>query len=320
MKKFVFIFFISIFSLSAQTNTLNGVDKIIYSYSNINSIEELTRRIDYDFKTDIEKTRAAFTWIALNISYENKNPNLIEANKVYWVFSDDDLKRKIKKENDKVARNTFRNKTAVCKGYAFLFHKICTQLKIKNKLVKGYVKINAEEIGHVPVNKNHVWNAVQINNEWLFLDATWGSGISENGVWKQKLDTSYFNVSKKTLRLTHYPSEQYWIEYLGQKPLKDFCFQPIQTTVFTNSNATLVLPNQGIIKTIKNKNINLKIQNLKPNTQVLYKYGNSNKVKSARQSFSKLITSINLKGTNRNNYLHIYFNNSLALSYKVEVE
>jgi hypothetical protein len=320
MKKLVFIFFTSIFSLSAQTNTLNGVDKIIYSYSNINSIEELTRRIDYDFKTDTEKTRAAFTWIALNISYENKNPNLIEANKVYWVFSDDDLKRKIKKENDKVARNTFRNKTAVCKGYAFLFHEICTQLKIKNKLVKGYVKINAEEIGHVPVNKNHVWNAVQINNEWLFLDATWASGSTENGVWKQKLDTSYFNVSKKTLRLTHYPSEQYWIEYLGQKPLKDFCFQPIQTTVFTNSNAILVLPNQGIIKTIKNRNINLKIQNLKPNTQVLYKYGNSKKVKSARQSSNKLITSINLKGTNRNNYLHIYFNNSLALSYKVEVE
>lgn len=320
MKKLLFIFFTSIFSLPAQTNVLTDVDKIIYSYSNINSIEELTKRIDYDFKTDTEKVRAAFTWIALNISYEDKNPNLIEPSKIYWVFSDDDLKRKIKKENDKVAINTFRNKTAVCKGYAFLFHEICTQLNIKNKLVKGYVKTTASEIGHVPVKKNHVWNAVKINNEWMFLDATWAAGSSTNGVWKQVLDTSYFNINKKKLRLTHYPSEQYWLDYLGQKPLKDFCFQPIKTTVFTNSNATLVLPNQGVIRTIKNRNIKLEIRNLKPNTQILYKYGNSKKVNFARQSSNKLVTSINLHGTNSNNYLHLYFNNNLALSYKVEVE
>ncbi|MFT5761863.1 MAG: hypothetical protein ACI8WA_000986, partial [Polaribacter sp.] len=39
--------------MSSQTNKLTDVDKIMYSYSNINSIEELTKRIDYDFKTNI---------------------------------------------------------------------------------------------------------------------------------------------------------------------------------------------------------------------------------------------------------------------------
>lgn len=320
MKKLLFIYFSSIFSLSAQISTLTDVDKIMYSYSNINTIEELTKRIDYDFKTNIEKARAAYTWVALNISYENKNPNIIEANEVYWVFSDDDLKRKIEKEKEKVIRNTFQKKTAVCKGYAYLFHEICTQLNIKNKLVEGYVKISANDIGHVPVNKNHVWNAIEINNEWLFIDATWASGNSLNGIWQQKLNTSYFNISKKKLRLTHYPSKQYWLEYLAQKPLKDFCFQPIKTTVFTNSNAKLVLPNEGIIKTLKNKKFKLKIQNLKPNTQILYKYGDSKKINLAFQSSNKLITSINIQGTSKNNFLHIYFDNNLALSYKIEVE
>lgn len=77
--------------MSSQTNKLTDVDKIMYSYSNINSIEELTKRIDYDFKTNIEKARALYTWISLNIRYKLKNPYLLETPKVYRVFSDDDL-------------------------------------------------------------------------------------------------------------------------------------------------------------------------------------------------------------------------------------
>jgi transglutaminase/protease-like cytokinesis protein 3 len=319
MKKVLFIFFASIFSLSSQNDKLTDVDKIMYSYSNINSIEQLTKRIDYDFKTDIEKVRAIFTWIALNIKYEKKDPYSLEMPKTYWVFNDDDLKRQLKRENQKTLRRAFRERKGVCKGYAFLFHEICTQLNIKNELVYGYVK-GFDDIGYVPLNKNHVWNAVEVNNEWIFIDTTWGSGFTINNVWKQKLNTSYFNINKKDLRLTHYPSETHWLEYLGQKPLKDFCYQPIQTIVFTKSNAELVLPNQGIIKTVKNKNFKLKIKNLNRKTRVSYRYEDSKTTKSPSLNSKELITSINIRGTNKNSLLHIYFNNSLALSYRVEVK
>ena len=320
MKKFTFIFFLSIFSLSSQVDKLNKVDKIMYSYSNINSIEELSKRIDYDFKTDIEKVRAVFTWVSLNIKYEQKQQYLLEMPKSYLVFSDDDLKRRQKIENEKILKNTFNKKEGVCTGYAFLFHKICTLLNIENELVYGYVRRSLNDIGYVSTSKNHVWNAVRIDDEWILVDTTWAAGYVSNGVWQQKLNTNYFNISKKKLRTTHYPSEQYWLDYLAQKPLKDFCFQPIKTTVFTKSNATLVLPNTGIIKTVKNKNFKLKIRNLKKGTQVLYRYGESKKVKSPFLKTKELITSINIDGTKKNSFLHIYFDNNLALSYKVEVE
>lgn len=324
MRKLFFVFFASIFSLSSlssQTNKLTDVDKIMYSYSNINSIEELTKRIDYDFKTNIEKARAVYTWISLNIRYKLKNPYLLETQKVYRVFSDDDLKRQVKIEKEKTLINTFRDKRGVCNGYALLFHEICTQLNIKNELIYGYVKGSTNNIGNVPTNKNHVWNAVEINKEWILVDATWGSGYPLNdNIWIQKLDTSCFNINKEKLRLTHYPSEAYWLDYLGQKPLKDFCYEPIRTAFFTKSKAKLVLPNEGLIRTLKNKYFKLKIKNLKPNTQIRYSYGNSKSLKSPILNSKELITSINIHGTNKNSLLYIYFNNNLALSYKVEVE
>ena len=320
MKKLLFLFFTSIFSLSSQTNALTNVDKIIYSYSNINSIEKLTKRIDYDFKTNIEKARAAYTWVALNIRYKNKNPNIIETNKVYWIFSDDDLKRKIKKEKEKVTRDTFKNKTAVCNGYAFLFHKICTLLNIENELVYGYVRRSINDIGYIPTSKNHVWNAVKIDDEWIYVDATWAAGYVSDGIWQQKLNTSYFNIKKEDLRLTHYPSENIWLKQLGQKPLKKFCYEPVRTVAFNKSKAELVLPNKGIIKIVKNKKFKLEIKNLKQNTQIHYRYGDSRMIESPFLKTKKLITSFNVHGTNKNNLLHIYFNDNLALSYKIEVE
>lgn len=319
MKKFTFIFFISIFSLSAQTNKLADVDKIMYSYSNINSIEELSKRIDYDFKTDIEKVRAVFTWVSLNIKYEQKQPYLLEMPKSYLVFSDDDLKRRLKIENEKTLNNTFNKKEGICTGYAFLFHKICTLLNIENELIYGYVRRSINDIGYIPTSKNHVWNGVKIDDEWILVDTTWAAGYVSDGVWQQKLNTNYFNINKEDLRLTHYPSKNDWLEHLGQKPLKKFCYEPVRTTAFNRSKAELVLPNAGIIKTVKNKKFKLKIKNLKKGTQVLYRYGESKKVKSPFLKTEELITSINIDGTNKNSLLHIYFDNNLALSYKIEV-
>lgn len=321
MKKYiVFVFLISFFSMSSQTKQLAKVDKIIYSYSNITSVEELAKRIDYDFKTDIEKARALFTWISLNIKYEQKNPFVLKVPKTYIVTGEYGLKRKQKAEYENTLRDTFNKRMGVCKGYALLFHKVCTLLNIKNELIYGYARSALNKIGHVPTNKNHVWNAVKINNEWVFIDTTWASGYIQDGVWKHKMNTFYFNINKENLRLTHYPSETFWLNYLNQKPLKDFCYQPIITKTFIDSKAELVLPNKGIIKTQKNKSFKLNLKNLKSNTKILYKLGNSGKVKSPFYKVKNLVTSIKIDGTNKNNSLHIYFNSNLALSYKVEVE
>lgn len=320
MKNFTFIFFFSIFSLSSQVDQLNKVDKIIYSYSNITSIEELSKRINYDFKTDLEKVRAAFTWISKNIYYKHKNPFEITALRTFIVFNEDDLKRKIKIDNEKTIRETFNSRSGVCKGYALLFHKICNLLNIKNELIYGYVRGSLNEVGNLPTNKNHVWNAININNKWIFIDATWASGYYNNGEWLQKVNTKYFNISKEELKLTHFPAATFWQKLINQKPLKEFCNQPIVKTAFLESKAQLVLPNQGIIRAEKNKSFKININNLKPNTNIFYRIGNNGKIKTAYLTRKSKVTSVRIRGINKNNSLHLYFNNDLALSYKVLVD
>ncbi len=320
MKKCFFLFFAITVSISAQNNKLKAVDNIMYSYTNIASIEELAKRIDYDFETDIEKVRAIFTWISLNIQYELKNPYEIDVPKTYFVFNEDDFKRRLKKEQAIKAQKTFKTKRGVCDGYALLFQKVCDLLNIQNELIYGYVRSSYNRIGYVPKNKNHVWNAVKIHNKWIFMDATWAAGYVNSGIWHSKLNTTYFNIDKETLRLTHFPAETFWLTYLNQKPLKEFCYQPIITKTFVASKASLEYPNQGIIKVEKNGSIKLNIKNLKPNTTLLYKFGNNGEMKVASSSTKNEVTSIKIKGPNKSNALHLYFNNSHALSYKVEIE
>ena len=55
MKKITLLLFIFSFNLFSQD--LKKVDKIIYSYHSITSAEQLAKRIDYDFKTDLEKLK-----------------------------------------------------------------------------------------------------------------------------------------------------------------------------------------------------------------------------------------------------------------------
>ena len=57
MKKCLLYFFLLPFFIFSQNSKLDKVDKIIYSYMPVNSIEELAKRIDYDFPTKEEKTR-----------------------------------------------------------------------------------------------------------------------------------------------------------------------------------------------------------------------------------------------------------------------
>ena len=62
MKKYTLLLLLFPFIISAQDFTM--VDNVVKSaYKNVTSIENLAKRIDYDFKTDVEKTRAVFTWL-----------------------------------------------------------------------------------------------------------------------------------------------------------------------------------------------------------------------------------------------------------------
>ena len=318
MKNIVFVLILISSSLFSQK--LSDVEEAINSYTNITSIEELALKIDSDFNSDLEKVKAIYTWLALNIDYDLGNPRLLKAPDVFFYTSEENLKRRKKSINKLLVLKVFETRKAVCKGYALTFKKICDILNIENELIKGYVKTSPFDILFIPKNKNHIWNAIKINNKWLYLDVTFGAGYISNLRWQRKLEPFYFDIKEEDLILSYYPSEKKWIELLDQKTLEVFSNKPIYNTPYFSSEAKLISPLVGEITTQKKKKITLKLFGLKPNTRILYSYSKENIYKEAfykdRTTFSEIV----LKSPKEDTNLNIYFNNELALQYKVVVK
>ncbi len=321
MKKGVFLLLLLCFTNSLVGQDLKKVDKIIRSYKDPVSIKSLSKRIDYDFKKPIEKVRAAFTWVALNIRYYKENSNLLKAPEFTAYFSEDDLKRIHKRKNEELINKTFLKREAVCEGYALLLKKVYDLLHIENELVFGYSKSSVKSIGVIPSTKNHVWNAVKISGKWMMLDATYSSGeLYFDGSWKREFKTAYFNAPKEILNATHYPSDKRWQDFLKQKELKDFCNDPFIQNAYFKHKIAVVEPTQGIIKLKKGRKIRFKINGLNDSKSVKYLYFYDRKVripKMISKSFSE--QEIYFEKPNQNTTLHIYVENELALEYKVEL-
>lgn len=65
---------------------------------------------------------------------------------------------------------------AVCSGYARAFIQLSAELNIPSMMVSSQ-------------NMNHAWNAVYVDGEWLFLDATWNDPVPDR---KGRVLTTYY--------------------------------------------------------------------------------------------------------------------------------
>lgn len=98
------------------------------------------------------------------------------------------------------------NKKTICAGYANLFFELCQAVKIECLVVEGVAQ-NNDEITAQP----HAWNVVKLNNDWKFIETTWGSGgISETGDFVSELDLTYLFCEPKNFILEHFPNEEKW--------------------------------------------------------------------------------------------------------------
>ncbi|XRE43996.1 hypothetical protein ACIVBQ_002200 [Tenacibaculum discolor] len=317
-KKISFLVLFLFFSNTILSQDLTKVDKIMYSYNGITSIKELSERIDYDFKTDIEKVRAIYTWIALNIEYNYFPSKLLNAPE-FISYSQNDLKRFVQKKIKNKAQKTFKTKKGLCLGFAYLFHRLCNLINIENELIYGYTKTSLDQIGVIPEEKNHVWNAAKINNKWILIDVTFGSGYLYNDIWQRQLDLKYFNVKKSKLRLTHFPSDIKWRTFLNQKPLKEFCNAPFYLDSYFKNKIEVLKPKLGEILVKKNKKIHLTIKQTNSFNNVKYFFSYDNRVLNAQVINKNTTTNLYFKKPKENSFLHIYLDNELALVYKVIV-
>ena len=188
MKLFFSILFLCFSFTNIQSQNFEEVDRIVSQYpKSAATPDQLADQIAKDFSTDIDRIRALYTWLALNISYDLETLYSGQTEVNFSYTDQQDLQRKLRAINRNTVNNTLRTKKAICEGYAQTFKYISELLGVPCMLVGGYSKGTVDDIGKIPPRENHAWNAVKLNKKWFLIDVTWGAGICQ---W-QKMDTTF---------------------------------------------------------------------------------------------------------------------------------
>jgi len=154
------------------------------------NLDQLAAEIRRYARTDLEKARAAYVWIAENIRYDDRAYN---ANRF----------------PDYTPEYVFKHRTAVCEGYSVLFEALGKKLGLDVRKISGHVKGYGYREGERSSKSNHAWNVVNIDGRWKIMDSTWGSGHANNIggrlVSQQKFDDYWFDVNPFEAIFNHFP-------------------------------------------------------------------------------------------------------------------
>ncbi|MEM9856136.1 MAG: transglutaminase domain-containing protein [Bacteroidota bacterium] len=192
----VALFFFSL-NLNAQIDSITNAvlhEAVQRIPTTISDVSEIVNYFRLTTKDDQELLEMAFYWIALNIKYD------LELSKKPQLTSSD----------ISVERTLTTGKT-ICSGYSQLLCEFAYYLYLECEVISG-IGQNYLEPSIDSLTTNHAWNAVEINNEWMLIDPTWGSGgyqgVSED--YLQQIDMRYFLADPKFLLIDHLPKNPEW--------------------------------------------------------------------------------------------------------------
>ena len=312
-----FLLFISLQNVLAQD--FYQVDTKVRQYPpQFNSPEQLANQISEDFTKDANRVRALFTWLTQNIRYDMQSYYEGQSSISFSYRSKKDLDQKLRAINDHTVRKTLRSKKAVCEGYAQTFKKVSELMGIPCKLIGGYSKGDVIDIGNIPKQENHAWNAVKVNNKWYLVDATWGAGFTNGNKWIQRFNDYYFFTDPDKFALTHLPSESEWL-FSNKIMTKELFYEtPIYEKAYFTNKLNLLSPLHGEILVKTNDKIEFIMGNIPNNITLYYAFKGNRYSKRVEHKCMNGKCSFKIPFTgNKNTELLIFANKQIALQYKI---
>jgi hypothetical protein len=203
---------------STKSQKLDNIARSLqYQGSSIAQLADLLSRYA---RTDAEKARIIYSWIAQHIAYDAQS--FFSGNYEY-LLGEEVLKRR----------------QAICSGYANLYQELAKAMNLQAITIEGYAKGDNYGVGQKD-RLNHAWNAVKINNSWYLLDVTWGAGTLENRQFSPNFNPYYFATSPQELIYSHFPAQDKW--QLLKRPLAkaEFAKLPKVFPSFFNNKLELI--------------------------------------------------------------------------------
>lgn len=248
----------------AQKQSVN-YDSIDWDVMRIeaSSPSELAKKLTAKYQTDLEQTRAIFSWIAQHISYNYKFYGLRRSAKstLSNIDYEVDTLESLKPLNELVAEDVMKKRTAFCYGYARLFKCLCDYAGIPCEIINGYARGDFNRTGS-NFRTNHTWNAVKLDSSWYLVDVTWASGYFSYGgnEFIKRFDDKYFFTAPDVFAQDHFPDDLEWS--LLQKPptIREFQHSPYKAKSFAKYSITSYFPADGIIQAVIGDTINLQVR------------------------------------------------------------
>jgi hypothetical protein len=213
---FVFLLLVSwrAFPQSAKdTADYSAVDSSARNVEYKGDLKLLVADLTKNCKSDREKARAVFVWIADNIAYDYKFINKNKKIKFPKYRAGEDRNTKDAEWEDKYLATVLYKGMAICDGYARLFKRMCNYAGLQTDIVNGYTKNNPSQIGRMG-EENHAWNGIILDGSYYFLDVTWASGgcdRDEEGKLEpfvKSFDDYYWLTPTEKLSRDHYPKNE----------------------------------------------------------------------------------------------------------------
>jgi len=159
-----------------------------------------------DLKTDTEKARAIYIWIAHNIKYD-----LTQINSGKRYDSDQEIIDEV-----------LNDRKGVCQHYSELFLAMSKSVGLEGYLISGYTR---DVFGNI-ADLSHAWNGIQIDSNYYMIDVTWAAGYELKGKYVHKFRDDYFLKSPNEFIKDHMPFDPIW----------QFLDNPIDNNDFINKD------------------------------------------------------------------------------------
>lgn len=178
------------------------------------SPEVLASYLTRPARTDAEKVRAIYRWMADRIVY------------------DVDAFLENRPSKSEVA-DVLKQRSSVCEGFASLFEQLAKNAGLEVVSIKGYAKGYA--VAAIPNfdKPNHAWNAVKIDGQWRLVDPTWGAGYVANGKYQKVLSEAFFLAPPEQMMFSHFPVDQAWqLQAVPRLTMSEFVSLPALAPAF----------------------------------------------------------------------------------------
>jgi len=164
--------------------------------------------INANFRSDEDKVRAIFIWVASNLEYDVDNMFTMRYNET---------------KEEKIAK-ALKTRRGICENYAAVFDDICSKCGLQSDIIVGFTK-QPEYTSYL----RHGWCAVKIENKWRLYDPTWGSGVIIDNKFTPKINNEYYDADPAMLIRTHMPFDPMW----------QMLYYPKSNREFTDGKATV---------------------------------------------------------------------------------